>query len=120
MTAQSKTSAPRRAARAVVVTVATTGLLLTGSPALADVPERWSNPEDVNTLDALGIIVGAPLLLALVITFLVMLPSLAHGNKRAPGAHSADEWFGGPRKGTAERADPDNAESQAGGARARW
>ncbi|GAB2881890.1 hypothetical protein [Nocardioides pacificus] len=120
MTALSKTSAPRRAARAVVVTAATTGLLLTATPALADVPVGWSEPDEVNTLDALVVIVGAPLLLALLITFLVLLPSLARGNKSAPGSQGRDEWFGGPRKGTAELATPDDAESQAGGARAGW
>lgn len=97
-----------------------TGLLaalsLSASPAGA-VPENWSDPAPVDPLEALAVYVGLPLGLFLVITFLVMVPSLVRGGRDQGPDH---EWFGGPRKSLAELADPDTEESKAGGASARW
>ena len=64
---------------------------------------------------------GVPLLLFVLIVLAVYLPALVRGERVKPGAPAVeDQWFGGPRKGTAELAGPDNEDSQAGGASARW
>jgi hypothetical protein len=91
------------------------------APAGAEVPDGWSNPSDVNPVEAVLVFVGIPLLLFAVITLLVLLPSLIRGEKFTVGGQAtADQWFGGPVKGTAELPAPDNEESKAGGASARW
>ena len=52
---------------------------------------------------------------------LVYLPAMVRGERVAPGgAARENQWFGGPRKGTAELAAPDTEESKAGGASGRW
>lgn len=113
--------AVRRASRAASAAAAA-GLLLAlpllAGPAAA-VPERWSDPEDVDTLYALGVLVGLPVALFVVITFLVFVPSLVRGGKELSSGMD-DEWFGGPRKSRDELADPDGEGSKAGGARADW
>ena len=94
---------------------------LSAGPASADVPEGWSNPSDVDPVQAVLIFVGIPVLLFVVITFLVLLPSLIRGERFTVGGQAtADQWFGGPVKGTAELPAPDDEESKAGGASARW
>lgn len=91
------------------------------APAHAEVPEGWSNPEPVSALHALLVLAGIPLLLFVLIALAVYLPALVRGERVKPGAPAVeDQWFGGPRKGTAELAGPDNEDSQAGGASARW
>jgi len=82
------------------------------------VPEGWSEPEDVDTLFALGLLVGVPALLFVLIALLVYLPGMAR-EAIAPAAGAGTEWFGGKRS-TADLADPDTDESQAGGASGRW
>lgn len=113
----------RRTARAGSVATLL-GLLLSGlvlAPASANVPEDWSDPEAVDPLHFLAVIVGLPLLLILLIALAVYLPALARGENVTPGAaHREMEWFGGPRKNPDELAAPDTEESQAGGASARW
>jgi hypothetical protein len=100
--------------------VAVTGLVTAG-PAGADVPEGWSTPEDVSALHALLLLAGIPLLLFVLITLAVYVPSLVRGERVKPGAPAVeDQWFGGPRKGTSELAGPDTEESKAGGASGRW
>lgn len=92
-----------------------------GSPAGADVPEGWSDPAAVDGWEATLLLVGIPLLLFAVITLLVLLPSIIKGERFTPGGHATeDQWFGGPRQGTAELPAPDAEGSQAGGASARW
>lgn len=117
-----KTDAVRRAARATT-SVAALGLLgsavLLAGPAQAAVPEDWSNPEDVDTLFAIGLLAGGPLLLFVLITLAVYVPSLARGAVAAASGPD-HEWFGGPRKSMDELAGPDTEESKAGGASARW
>ena len=92
-----------------------------GGPAGADVPEGWSNPSDVDPVEAVLLLVGVPLLLFLVITALVVIPGIIKGERFTPGGQATqDQWFGGPSKGTAELPAPDNDESKAGGASGRW
>lgn len=97
------------------------GLLLTATPAAAAVPEGWSDPEQVSALEFLGIVVAAPVGLALLIALLVYLPSMVRGEGVAAGAGRGEsQWFGGPTHGTAELAGPDGEGSEAGGAGVRW
>ena len=89
--------------------------------ASAEVPEGWSDPDAVSALQAILVLVGIPLLLFLVITLLVYLPAMVRGERVAPGGGTREnQWFGGPRKGTAELAAADTEESKAGGASGRW
>ena len=91
------------------------------SPAQADVPVGWSDPPSVNLFHAILLLGGIPLLLAVVIIGLVYAPSLARGERIAPGAAPVvDQWLGGPRQGTRQLAGPDTEESKAGGARGSW
>lgn len=108
---------PRRLARAAAVS---TGLALVAlaAPASADVPEGWSNPEDVDTLHALLLLAGVPLLLFVVIAVLTYLPAIVRGEKLTPGA-AEDQWFGGPRQG-AKELEPGTSSDETGGARGRW
>jgi hypothetical protein len=102
-------------AAAASVVVALTGL---AAPASADVPEGWSNPDDVDMLYALLLLGGVPLLLFAGIAVLTYLPALIRGEKLAPGA-ADDQWFGGPRQGAKELESGVQAE-ETGGARGTW
>jgi len=94
---------------------------LAAAPAGADVPEGWSDPAPVDKVEATLLFVGIPLALFLVITLAVVLPGILKGERFTPGGQAtADQWFGGPVKGTAELPAPDDQESKAGGASARW
>jgi hypothetical protein len=109
-------------ARRTSVVVLAGGLVLAaGGPAGADVPEGWANHYSVDPWHAVLVLVGIPLGLFLVITALVVIPGIAKGERFTPGGQAtADQWFGGPRSGTAELPAPDTDESQAGGASGRW
>lgn len=109
------------ARRTTVVLAAAATVLVTAGPASAEVPEGWSDPDTVSALQAILVFVGIPLLMFLVITVLVYLPAMVRGERVAPGgATRENQWFGGPRKGTAELAAADTQESKAGGASGRW
>ncbi|GAA1923197.1 hypothetical protein [Nocardioides hwasunensis] len=111
------------------------GLVLTGAPVLAllaapahaDVPEGWGGQYDHSHLDALhtlGVLVGGPLLLFVLIALAVYLPAMVRGEKLLPDhsgdAHAQAQWIGGPRQGVAELPAPDGEDSRAGGASGRW
>lgn len=116
------THAVRRAARAATSVAAlgfVTATVLLAGPANAAVPEGWSNPEDVDTLQAIGLLACVPVLLFLLITLAVYVPSLARGAVAAASGPE-HEWFGGPRKSMDELAAPDDEDSKAGGASVRW
>lgn len=107
--------------RAAVLIAAVATPLLVASPAGAEVPEGWSDPEPVSGLHALLVLGGIPLLLFVLIALAVYVPALVRGERVAPGAPVLEnQWLGGPRKSTAELAGPDSDESEAGGASARW
>lgn len=114
----------RRAARATTLTVALASVPLVAlavSPAYADVPEGWSDPDPVNKLDALLLLAGGPLLLFLLILVAVYVPAMVRGERLLPD-HGAGEaqWIGGPRQGAKELPAPDGDDSRAGGASGRW
>lgn len=104
----------------LALATASAGLVAAAGPASADVPVGWSDPEEVNLVEALLVLGGIPLALALVITILVYAPSLARGEGLGAGGTPESEWLGGPRRTTAELAGPDSKESAAGGASGRW
>jgi hypothetical protein len=86
-----------------------------------DVPEGWSNPSDVNVVEALLLLGGIPLLLFIAITVAVYAPSVVRGERIAPGqAPVENQWIGGPRTGTAELKGRESQDAGAGGASGRW
>ncbi len=69
----------------------------------------------------IGLFVGIPVLLFVVIALLAYLPALIRGEDVTPGGATVeDQWLGGPRAAAGELAAPDGATSEAGGAGARW
>jgi hypothetical protein len=120
--------AVRRAVKALALAPAV--LLSTAAgPALAAAPEQWPTQPHVSALHALLIYLVAPGGVALLITLLVYVPSLARGQKYQPGLawRNEPEWFGGPREGV-EAADKaaaaagatEGGHDERGGASARW
>jgi hypothetical protein len=86
-----------------------------------DVPVGWSQPEDVNMVHAVLLLGGLPLLLMILITVAVYVPSLVRGDRIAPGQPPVEnQWLGGPRTGTAELKGPESEDADAGGASGRW
>lgn len=92
-----------------------------------DVPVGWSpNPEDVDKVEALLLLGGVPLLLAVGITLAVYVPSLVRGEPIAPGAPAVEnQWLGGPRTAAGELTGPgatttDLHDPDSGGASGRW
>ncbi len=70
----------RFARRAAAVVSTAAGLtLLMATPALADVPQGWSNPKPVSALDWLLVLLIIPIGLAAVIVLLVAGPGLLRG-----------------------------------------
>ena len=116
----SSISVRRRSRRLTSAAAASVVVALTrlAAPASADVPEGWSNPDDVDMLYALLLLAGVPLLLFVIIALLTYLPALIRGEKLAPGA-ADDQWFGGPRQGAKELESGVQAE-ETGGARGTW
>ncbi len=99
-------------------------LALLAAPAYADVPEGWGGQDEHASLDALhalGVLVGAPVLLFVLIALAVFLPAMVRGEKLLPD-HSPGEgqWIGGPRQGLAELPAADGDDSRAGGASGSW
>jgi hypothetical protein len=88
-----------------------------------DVPIGWGGDQntDVNTVEALLLLGGIPLLLFIAITLAVYAPPMARGERVAPGQPPVEnQWLGGPRTGTAELKGPESEDTEAGGASGRW
>lgn len=88
-----------------------------------DVPVGWGGDQDrdVNMVNALLLLGGVPLLLMILITVAVYVPSLVRGERIAPGQPPVEnQWLGGPRTGTAELKGPESEDADAGGASGRW
>jgi hypothetical protein len=107
-----------------VVTVALALPLAYAGAASADVPEGWSDPDDVSFLHALLVLGGIPLAVIVVMALLIYVPSIVRGESVAPaGARSDDEWFGGRRDATQalESGKPaQDADADTGGASGSW
>ncbi|WP_203336001.1 hypothetical protein [Nocardioides limicola] len=115
------TTTPRRPSRAAALLAGLSLPFLAAGAAQASIPAGWSDPDPVSTITVLWMLVGIPIGIIVLITLLVYLPALAKGERLLPGQPAADdEWFGGPRKGTDELADPDTDESKAGATGGRW
>lgn len=122
MTTPALTSARRLVRRATTVTglIAVLALAL-AAPASAAVPEGWSDPDAVDPLHALLVVLVVPAALALLIVAVIYLPPLLRGESVKPGPPTiSNQWLGGPAKAAGELAGPDGEQSQAGGASARW
>ena len=127
----SPSDASRRAralcVRSAAVLVGAPVLALLAAPAHAEVPEGWGGQTsrgDLDFLHALGLYVGAPLLLFVLIGLAVYLPAMVRGEQLLPH-HTGQQlpegqWIGGPRQGVAELPGPDGDDSQAGGASGSW
>jgi hypothetical protein len=76
--------AVRRAARLLALTPA---ILVTGvtGAAFADAPQQWEDSPSVNSARAVLLLGGIPVLLFLLITLLVYLPSMSKGASYHPG-----------------------------------
>ena len=103
----------------IAVGLAAASFALAG-PAGASVPQGWSDPAPMPTGKFLLIILVLPVAASIVIALIVLLPGLLKGEGLGNKPVAGGEWFGGPRQGTAELAEPDGEDSQAGGASARW
>lgn len=102
------------------VGLAAVSIALAG-PASANVPKGWSDPAPMPVGKFLMIILVLPVAAAIVISLIVLLPGLLRGEGLGiKAAEQGGEWFGGPRRGTSDLAEPDGEDSQAGGASARW
>lgn len=103
-------------------------ILLAGAPAFADAPDTWTDPGPVPALHVFLVLVAIPLGLIALITFLVMIPSMVHGERHRATlvTGSGSVWFGGPSGGVAslpeadESGSSDEASGDRGGASGRW
>lgn len=94
-----------------------------GGSASADTPvpgNGWEAKPPVNDVHAWLLFVGIPVLVLLVISALVLAPSIARGESIRPGTQDPGQWIGGPRKAAGELAEPDTEGSAAGGAGGTW
>ena len=110
----------RLARRSGLLLLAVVLPLLAAAPAHAEVPEGWSEPEDVSLLQLLTVIVGFPFVLFALITAAVLLPALARGEKLLPSTSTPDQWFGGPDRPADEVESRHRQLGSTGGASGRW
>jgi hypothetical protein len=110
---------PTLTRRCAVLLLATVTPVLVAVPAGAEVPEGWSEPEDVGILEMLVLVAGIPLVLALLISLAVLVPALARGEKLLPSSETPDRWFGGPRESAGEL-ESGREVGPTGGASGRW
>jgi len=112
---------PTALVRRAAVLLSAPAIALIAAPAYADVPEGWSEPDAVDSLEALLLLAGGPLLLFVLIALAVYIPSMIRGERLLPD-HSAGEgqWLGGPRSGTHELPAADTDDSRTGGASGSW
>ena len=111
----------RMVARAALAVAGLTGFVLaTAAPALA-IGERGDPGGRLTWVQTVLIFVGIPVAAALVITFLVYLPSMVRGPRYRPGRPwtAGSVWFGGPTDAAPAEVPP-SAINEGGGASARW
>lgn len=120
---------PRRTPRlvahaAIALAVLSASLLTAAAPALA-IGERGDPGGRLSWVQTVLIFVGIPVAAAVVITFLVLLPSMIKGPRYRPGRPwtAGSVWFGGPVEPSesVEGSSAPVAETlEGGGASARW
>jgi len=117
----------RTALRAAVLTATTALLSLPASPVLA--ATGLANRDDgddpgsgLTALQTIGIFIGIPLALFLIIALLVAAPGAARGPRYRPGVGwwAAPVWFNGPADAESAVRDTTAATTEGGGASARW
>ena len=120
--------------RAAVVGGATAAFVVGSAalahPASAEVPQGWPETPEIETLYIIGVLVGVPVLLFVLITLAVYVPGLVRGERVAPGATGPeDQWLGGRRNAGEIAYTPASSgsagataetEGAGGGASARW
>lgn len=105
--------------RCTVLLLATALPVLVAGPARAEIPEGWSDPDEVSLLQMLVVVAGIPLVLFVLIVLAVLLPALSRGEKLLSSTETPDEWFGGPR-GAAGELESGSDSGATGGASGRW
>jgi hypothetical protein len=112
--------------RVTVVASGTAAVLAIASPAFAAIHrDDGDDPgPQLNVLQSLLLYIGAPLGLFLLISLLVVAPSIARGPRYRPGLSWWAEpvWFGGPAGSPADAPTLSSVEPtrDGGGASARW
>lgn len=73
-----------------------TSALAVAGPALAETPDTWTKPAPTPWLETLGIFVGIPALMFLLIVLMVLAPSMVRrgGSQAGLTWWSAPQWFG--------------------------
>ena len=112
----------RRAARAAALLGPALLVVATTAPASAATPVSWPEAENpLSTLEQLLLLVGAPLALLIVITLLVMAPSVAKGSTyRSHVPWYAEPMEFGTRPGTEPHVGTSIESTTGGGAGVRW
>jgi hypothetical protein len=114
----------RTAFRAAAVTVGTSVLTLTASPAFAAHPDDGSQPgKGFSVLQTLFWFVAVPALIIGTIWLLVWIPGMTRGPRYRPGVSwwAAPAWFNGPTSTDVASAVAEATPTQdGGGASARW
>ena len=117
----------RTALRVAVLTATTALLSLPASPVfaatvLANRDDGAEPGSGLTALQTIGIFIGIPLALFLLITLLVVAPSAARGPRYRPGVGwwAAPVWFNGPAEPESAVRAATAATTEGGGASARW
>lgn len=114
------TAPSKRGRRLAVVAGALAGALLPAAPALA-APAATGRLLAISPLQTVGIYVGIPLAIVVVVSVLALLPSMQRSRRYRPGrGYDAPAlWYGAPDnpEQAAEHARPARS---TGGARGRW
>ena len=105
-----------------VITVAVALPLTYAGAASADVPEGWSDPDDVSFMHALLVLGGIPLLCIVLLALAVYLPAIVRGESVAPRARgpttSGSAAAATPRRPLEQRTP--GATDETGGASGSW
>jgi len=87
-----KSSLKRRAAAVAAATTAVVASsVVVAGPASAGVPDGWPVSDKMNALHLLTLILFIPVVLAIVIALLVLLPGILRGEGLLPRTHQAGE-----------------------------
>ena len=105
-----------------VISIAVALPLASAGAASAEAAEGWSDPEAVDFMHTLLVLVGIPLLVIVLLALATYVPPIVRGESVAPaGARADDEWFGG--RGDAEKAleaSKSGSGDETGGASGSW
>lgn len=112
-------SAPLRTATRLTALAFVGALMLVASPALADVPAGWPDPEPVGLLEGLVVYLFLPAGLFVLIAVLTVTPSLIRRQRSGADSPGEDHWFGGRREGPDEL-EAGSGERTSGGASGTW